>query len=157
MSCPPSFSRCVWAKGSSTPGVCTMMVCFDAQWGIILRVGSLIVCPAVPLLRRSALPRLRRILIAAPANTTLDQAEELMLASYCEKAGVKDGMKIMDLGCGWGSLTLYLAEKYPKAKITSLSNSATQRAHIEGVCEKKGFKNVRVFTSDINVFEQTDT
>jgi cyclopropane fatty-acyl-phospholipid synthase-like methyltransferase len=80
-----------------------------------------------------------------------------MLASYCEKAGVEDGMKIMDLGCGWGSLTVYLAEKYPKAKITSLSNSATQREHIEGVCKEKGFKNVKVITNDINVFDQTGT
>ncbi|KAI9020423.1 S-adenosyl-L-methionine-dependent methyltransferase [Hyaloraphidium curvatum] len=90
-------------------------------------------------------------------TTTLDEAEELMLASYCEKAGVQDGQKIMDLGCGWGSLTLYLAEKYPNARITSLSNSATQRAHIEGVCRDRGFGNVRVITSDINVFEQTET
>lgn len=80
-----------------------------------------------------------------------------MLASYVQKADIQDGQKIMDLGCGWGSVTLYLAEKFPNAKITSLSNSATQRVYIEGVCEEKGFKNVKVVTADINQFEQQET
>ena len=64
----------------------------------------------------------------------------------------KDGLEILELGCGWGSLTLWMAEQYPNARITGVSNSASQRAHIEGECAKRGFKNVRIITCDMNVF-----
>ena len=67
-------------------------------------------------------------------NDTLQQAEDNMLALYCERANVRDGMEVLDLGCGWGSLTLYLAEHFPNCRITSLSNSKTQREHIEKLC-----------------------
>jgi len=69
-----------------------------------------------------------------------------MLKLYCERAGLQDGMNVIDLGCGWGSVTLFLAEKYPNMKITSISNSNSQREYINGICAKKGFKNVTVFT-----------
>jgi len=85
------------------------------------------------------------------ANSTLDEAEEAMLQKYCERAQLKDGMEILDLGCGWGSLSLYLAEKYPQSRITGLSHSSTQRQHILSEAEKRGFKNIQIVTSDINV------
>ncbi|TEB37359.1 S-adenosyl-L-methionine-dependent methyltransferase [Coprinellus micaceus] len=84
---------------------------------------------------------------------TLEQAEVLMLESYCEKAQVKDGLDILDLGCGWGSLSLFLAEKYPNARVTGLSNSKTQKAHIDGVAAKKGLENLTIVTGDVNTFE----
>jgi cyclopropane-fatty-acyl-phospholipid synthase len=64
---------------------------------------------------------------------------------------------VLDLGCGWGSLTLYIAEKYPNCKITSVSNSKTQKEHIDGVCKEKGFKNVTVITQDMNEFSINQT
>jgi len=60
---------------------------------------------------------------------TLDEAEELMLAFYVERARIADGQDILELGCGWGSLSLYLAERFPRARITGVSNSRTQREH----------------------------
>jgi cyclopropane-fatty-acyl-phospholipid synthase len=88
-----------------------------------------------------------------PTGTeTLDEAEEAMLELYVERAELADGQAILDLGCGWGSLTLYLAARFPRAKITSVSNSASQRAHIEGQARARGLTNVRVITSDMNGF-----
>lgn len=87
-----------------------------------------------------------------PTSTFAD-SETDMLNLYCERAELQDGLKIVDLGCGWGSLTLFLAEKYPKAQITSISNSASQKAFIDGKCAEKGFKNVNVITGDINTFD----
>ena len=85
--------------------------------------------------------------------TTLAQAEEAMLALYCERAGVRDGMEILDLGCGWGSVSLWLAERYPEAKILGLSNSNSQRDYIEGVARERGFSNLEIVTADINGFD----
>src|SRR5580692_5892116 len=65
---------------------------------------------------------------------TLDAAEEAMLQLTCERAGIADGQRILELGCGWGSLSLWLAEHYPNARITGVSNSSTQRHHIESQC-----------------------
>lgn len=79
-------------------------------------------------------------------STTLDEAEDHMLQLYCDRVGLQDGMDVLDLGCGWGSLSLYIAEHYPKCKITSISNSATQKQFINS----KGFKNVNVITGDIS-------
>jgi cation-transporting ATPase 13A2 len=84
---------------------------------------------------------------------TLAQAEIAMLDSYVEKAGLEDGMRVLDLGCGWGSLSLYLAERFPKCSITAFSNSRTQRAYIEGEAEKKGLKNLEVVTGDVVTHE----
>lgn len=81
----------------------------------------------------------------------LDQAEELMLALYCERAGLANGQHILELGCGWGSLTLWMAERFPDARITAVSNSRSQRAHIEAQCSARGLSNVRVITCDVNV------
>lgn len=84
---------------------------------------------------------------------TLDEAEVAMLESYCVKAKLQDGMDILDLGCGWGSVTLFIAKKYPNSKITSLSNSATQKIFIDEQAALRGLKNVEVFTGDVKVYD----
>jgi cyclopropane-fatty-acyl-phospholipid synthase len=83
-------------------------------------------------------------------DTTFAESEEAMLALTCERAELADGLDILELGCGWGSLTLWMAEKYPAARITAVSNSATQRAHIEARCRERGFAHVTVLTRDMN-------
>lgn len=85
-------------------------------------------------------------------NTSFEESEELMLDLYCKRAKVVDGMKIVDLGCGWGSLTLWLCEKYPKAKITSISNSSTQREYIIAEAKRRGLnhENITVITCNVS-------
>jgi cyclopropane-fatty-acyl-phospholipid synthase len=83
-------------------------------------------------------------------DETLDQAEEAMLALYGERAELADGQRILELGCGWGSLTLWMAERYPNARITAVSNSRPQREHIEAQCRARGLDNVRILTCDVN-------
>lgn len=85
--------------------------------------------------------------------TTLDQAEDAALSLVCERAELADGMDILELGCGWGSLTLWMAEHYPSATITAVSNSASQRAFIMGRAAERGLSNVNVITADINGFD----
>lgn len=85
-------------------------------------------------------------------DESIKVAEEAMLELTCTRAELKDGQKILELGCGWGSLTLWMAEKYPHAQITSVSNSASQREHILSQCKSRGFNNVTVITCDMNVF-----
>ncbi|MFZ2031399.1 MAG: cyclopropane-fatty-acyl-phospholipid synthase family protein [Vitreimonas sp.] len=84
---------------------------------------------------------------------TLAQAEERALMETCANAGLADGQSILELGGGWGSLTLWMAEHYPHATITTVSNSKSQRAHIEGQARERGFANVTVITADANIFE----
>ncbi|ORY89045.1 S-adenosyl-L-methionine-dependent methyltransferase [Leucosporidium creatinivorum] len=84
---------------------------------------------------------------------TLEQAELAMLESYCSKARLEDGMDVLDLGCGWGSLSLFLAKKYPNSRITSLSNSATQKVFIDSQAALKGLNNLEVFTGDVKVYD----
>jgi len=86
-------------------------------------------------------------------DETLDQAEEAMLALYAERAELANGQDILELGCGWGSLTLWMAARYPGARITAVSNSNSQREHIESVCRERGYGNVRVITRDVNRLE----
>ncbi|HMB55988.1 MAG TPA: cyclopropane-fatty-acyl-phospholipid synthase family protein [Arenimonas sp.] len=83
-------------------------------------------------------------------DESLDEAENAMLALYGERAELADGQQILELGCGWGSLTLWMAERYPNARITAVSNSNSQREHIEAVCRARGWGNVRVITCDVN-------
>jgi len=83
-------------------------------------------------------------------DETLDEAEEAMLALTAERAELADGQQILELGCGWGSLTLWMAERYPRARILAVSNSAAQRRHIEARCTERGLGNVRVITCDVN-------
>jgi len=89
-----------------------------------------------------------------PTGTeTLDQAEEAMLALYAERAQLADGQDILELGCGWGSLSLWLAEKFPHARITGVSNSRTQKEFIDGEARKRGLANLRIITCDMNAFD----
>ncbi len=83
-------------------------------------------------------------------HETLDQAEEDMLDLYAARAELADGQNILELGCGWGSLTLYMARAYPHARITAVSNSARQRQYIEARCAESGLRNVQVVTQDVN-------
>lgn len=85
--------------------------------------------------------------------TSLDQAEERALAATCERAGLHDGQSILELGCGWGSLSLWMAEHYPNSRIVALSNSHSQRAYIEGRAARRGLANLRVVTADVTHFE----
>lgn len=85
--------------------------------------------------------------------STLDQAEKAMLKLTCKRAQLADGQNILELGCGWGSLSLWMAENFPAAKITGVSNSATQKIHIDAEAQKRGLKNLRIVTCDMNDFD----
>jgi len=85
----------------------------------------------------------------------LDDAEAAGLAITCEHAGLRNGMDILELGCGWGSLTLWMAAHYPNSRITGVSNSRSQRQHILAEAARRGLDNVEILTADMNVF-QTD-
>ena len=86
------------------------------------------------------------------AETTLAGAEALALAETVKHAAIEDGMSILELGCGWGSLSLYLAQQFPNARIVSVSNSASQRAYILGLAKMRGLNNLNVITADMNDF-----
>ncbi len=83
---------------------------------------------------------------------TLDQAEVAALQATCEHAEIEDGMQILELGCGWGSLTLWMAECYPNSRITAVSNSAAQKLFIEDRARERQLENVTVLTRDMNEF-----
>ncbi|QDT19994.1 SAM-dependent methyltransferase [Gimesia chilikensis] len=86
--------------------------------------------------------------------TTLDEAEVAALQESCLHAELEDGMQILELGCGWGSLTLWIAEHYPQSHITAVSNSHSQRAAIEQMARERGYADrVNVITADMNDFE----
>ncbi len=87
------------------------------------------------------------------AATTLLEAEELALAETAAHAALADGQAILELGCGWGSLSLWMAERFPHADITAVSNSHPQREHIEAEAARRGLLNLTVVTADMNVFE----
>jgi cyclopropane-fatty-acyl-phospholipid synthase len=84
---------------------------------------------------------------------SLDQAEEAMLALTSERAGLADGQRVLELGCGWGSLSLYMAERLPQSQILSVSNSSSQKQFIDAQAAARGLHNLQVITSDMNVFE----
>ncbi len=88
-----------------------------------------------------------------PADTSLDHAEILALADTVKHAEIEDGMSILELGCGWGSLSLYLARNFPNCSITSVSNSASQRDFIMAEADKGGLTNLTVITADMNDFD----
>ena len=90
---------------------------------------------------------------AIRGGATLAAAEDAMLELTCQRALLADGERILELGCGWGSLTLYMAAKYPRARITAVSNSASQRQFIEARVRALGLGNVEVITCDANVLE----
>jgi cyclopropane-fatty-acyl-phospholipid synthase len=87
---------------------------------------------------------------------SLDKSEDAMLELSCKRAKLENGHRVLDLGCGWGSVTFYVAENFPNCTITSVSNSKTQREYIETTAKQKGLTNINVITTDFNDF-QTDT
>ncbi|XP_010526043.1 PREDICTED: (S)-coclaurine N-methyltransferase-like isoform X1 [Tarenaya hassleriana] len=90
-------------------------------------------------------------------STSLDEAEEAMLALYCERADVKNGQTILDVGCGWGSLSLYIAQKYSSCKITGICNSRTQKEFIDEQSRKLVLRNLEIIVADISSFEHEGT
>jgi cyclopropane-fatty-acyl-phospholipid synthase len=85
------------------------------------------------------------------AVVDLAASEEAMLALACERAGIEDGMSVLDLGCGWGSMSLWICERYPRTTVVAVSNSASQRAWIESVRDRRGFgERLSVITADVN-------
>jgi cyclopropane-fatty-acyl-phospholipid synthase len=83
---------------------------------------------------------------------TLESAEIKMLERTVSMARIKPGDKVLELGCGWGSLTLFMAKKFPECQITAVSNSATQKMHIDQKARERGLTNVRIITADMNNF-----
>jgi len=89
-----------------------------------------------------------------PENVkTLDASEESALRETALHADLKDGQAILELGCGWGSLSLWMAKNFPHSQITSISNSNSQREFIMSEASKLGLKNLKVITCDMNRFE----
>jgi len=86
-------------------------------------------------------------------NESLDEAELAMLKLYFERGELADGQNILELGCGWGSMTLTMAERLPNARIVGVSNSHAQRLYIEDQCRIRGLANVRIITTDVNRLE----
>jgi cyclopropane-fatty-acyl-phospholipid synthase len=84
---------------------------------------------------------------------TLDDAEAAMLTLSCERAELAAGQRILELGCGWGSLSLWMAARYPESQIVAISNSTSQRVYIEGQAAQRGLENLKVLTCDINEFQ----
>jgi len=83
----------------------------------------------------------------------LAAAEEQMLALTSQRAELCDGQRVLELGCGWGSLTLWMAERHPGSSFTAVSNSLSQRGHIEAQCRIRKLSNVNVITCDMNDFD----
>jgi len=88
-----------------------------------------------------------------PGVNGLDEAEEAMLALTCHRAQIEDGMEILELGCGWGAVSLWIAEHYPRSRVKAVSNSRPQEAYIKEQCALKGLRNVEMIRADMNEFE----
>jgi cyclopropane-fatty-acyl-phospholipid synthase len=87
------------------------------------------------------------------ASTTLDESEEEMLALTCERARLTNDQDILELGCGWGALSLVMAERYPDSRIVAVSNSRTQKDFIDSEARRRRFTNLSVVTADMNEFD----
>ena len=99
-------------------------------------------------------PRLKYSCGYWPKNSmTLEEAESAALELTAERAQLRNGQAILDLGCGWGSFSLWAAENFPDSVITAVSNSSTQRVAIEDEAKRRKLKNVTVLTQDMNEFE----
>jgi len=85
-------------------------------------------------------------------DTTLPQAEDAMLELFCERAGIEDGMEVLELGCGWGSLCLWIAERFPNCRVLAISNSQTQREFIESRRRALGRNHIEVQTANVADF-----
>lgn len=103
-------------------------------------------------------PRLKYSCCLYPnRGTTLPEAEAAMLDLTCQRAELADGMDVLDLGCGWGSLALWIAEHYPRCRVTALSNALGQRHFIETRAQARGLSNLRVITANMTDFAGADT
>ena len=87
-----------------------------------------------------------------PGVDDLAAAEEAMLALTCARAGLEDGMTVLDLGCGWGSFALYAAERFPGSEVRAVSNSGSQGEHIRAEAARRGLANVTVDTADVSAY-----
>ncbi|GAB3922658.1 SAM-dependent methyltransferase [Mucilaginibacter myungsuensis] len=85
--------------------------------------------------------------------TDIDTSEDDMLELSCQRAELVDGQHVLELGCGWGSLSLYMAAKFPRSTFKVVSNSRTQKIFIDNEANKRGITNLEVITADINVFD----
>jgi len=88
-----------------------------------------------------------------PGVTDIDTSERDMLEITCHRAELENGQNVLELGCGWGSLSLHMAAKYPSSLFTAVSNSKTQKQHIDQQAALLNITNLKVITADINVFE----
>ena len=96
--------------------------------------------------------------ICCPSSrSACSQVSSNALELTCEHADLEDGQQILELGCGWGSLSLWMAKNFPKSKITSVSNSNSQREYIMGQAKERNLKNLKVITADVNSFESDQT
>jgi cyclopropane-fatty-acyl-phospholipid synthase len=87
----------------------------------------------------------------------IEEAEEAMLAETCRRAGIKDGMEILELGCGWGALAFWIAENYPACRITAVTNSPGERDFIHQACAERGISAIRAVTCSMNDFQTSET
>jgi len=87
-----------------------------------------------------------------PGVADIDTSERDMLLLTCERAELANGQNVLELGCGWGSLSLFMSAKYPKSTFTVVSNSRTQKIHIDEQARERGIKNLTVVTADMNTF-----
>ncbi len=102
--------------------------------------------------RMSSITRFQQIFMKM--SWALEESEVAALELVCKRAQITDsGMSILDMGCGWGSATLFIASRFPKNRVTGMSNSASQREYILGQAARRGLLNVDVITCDINTFD----
>ena len=85
--------------------------------------------------------------------TSFDQSEDDMLTLTCERAELVNGQAILECGCGWGSLSLFMASKFPDSRVTGVSNSRTQKEFIDAEAARRGIKNLTIITADMNLFQ----
>ncbi len=89
----------------------------------------------------------------ADQTASLEQAEEDAISETCRRADLQDGMRVLELGCGWGSISLWAAENFPRSEFLAVSNSRSQREYIESEARRRSLANLRVITRDMNDFE----
>lgn len=92
-----------------------------------------------------------------PGVTDIDTSERDMLQITCERADLRNGQQVLELGCGWGSLSLFMATNYPQSKFTVVSNSRTQKEHIDQQARERKLDNLSVITADMNSFQTLET
>jgi cyclopropane-fatty-acyl-phospholipid synthase len=92
-----------------------------------------------------------------PGVKDIDVSEKDMLELTCERAELRNGQDVLELGCGWGSLSLFMAAKYPGSRFTVVSNSRTQKMHIDGQAKQRNITNLKVLTVNINDLAISET